>query len=272
MAFAVVEPLQSDSVDVHDDESAACPTAAVEFAVKVGQARRSGASPRQRVHLGDCKRPSERLAICARLQAVTGALLAVYRRRFAIPSCLRPMLRGLRAVVRGALALFGGTDDQVRTGDCARVVLLVISITPRHREIARGGSPISRQGRQIARVRGLVALVRALKARHGGLLTLERRTPTDLTAGLMLSWIDAVREVAIAGGLITIGRGLVAVRAPLVLLTTRLLAVGQRLLGVGQRLLGVGQRLRVTGRLESADAAVMQLLDRSVGGLLRTII
>ena len=55
--------------------------------------------------------------------------------------------------------------------------------------------------------------MRALKAYHGGLLALERRAPTDLAAGLVLSWINAVREVAIAGGLITIGGGLVAVLA-----------------------------------------------------------
>lgn len=56
---------------------------------------------------------------------------------------------------------------------------------------------------------------------------LERRAPTDLTAGLVLSRIDAVREVAITRGQITIGSSLVAVGAPL---TARLLAVCERLL------------------------------------------
>ena len=137
---------------------------------------------------------------------------------------------------------------ELRTSDCARVVLLVVSVTPRHRQIPRCSSPISRQRRKIARMRCLVALLRARKARHGGLPTLERRTPTDLPAGLMLSRIDAVGEIAIAGGLITIRGSLVAVRAPLVPLAARLIAVSQRLIAVGHRLIAVGQRLIAVAR------------------------
>ena len=88
VTFAVVELLQSDSVGVGEDERAAGPAAAVEFAVKVGQARRSRASPGQRVDLGDRECVCERLAICERLQAVTGALLAVCRRGLSGPGRL----------------------------------------------------------------------------------------------------------------------------------------------------------------------------------------
>jgi hypothetical protein len=157
-------------------------------------------------------------------------------------------------------------------GERARVVVLVSGVTLRHRQITRGGSAISRQRRQIAGLRARVALMRALKACHSGLLTLERRAPTDLTAGLMLSRIDAVREVAIAGSLITIGRGLIAIRARLISLTARLITVGQRLLTLGERLLTVSERLLVTEPPRRPVAAVMHSLDRPVRGLLGTII
>ena len=164
------------------------------------------------------------------------------------------MLGGLRAVVPGALALLAGAHDDLRAGERARVVVLVFGVSLRHRQIPRSGSPISRQRRQIAGLGGRVALVSALKPRRGGLLALERRAPTDVTTGLMLSRIDAVCEVTIAGGLITIGGGLVAVRARLVSLTARLIAVGKRLLGVGERLLAVGEGLLVTEPPRGAGA------------------
>ena len=92
---AVVTPFQSDNVDVDDHERAACPATAVDFVFKFGQARRSGACPGQRVDLGDRKRASERLAICERLQAVAGALLAVARCGFAVPGGSRSDARRL---------------------------------------------------------------------------------------------------------------------------------------------------------------------------------
>jgi hypothetical protein len=121
--------------------------------------------------------------------------------------------------------------------------VLVFGVTLCHRQIARGGSAISRQRRQIAGLRARVALVRALKADRGALLALERRAPTDLTAGLVLSRIEDVRGVAIAGGLITIGGRLVAVRARLVLLTARPITIGQRLPALGECLLAVRRSL-----------------------------
>ena len=52
----------------------------------------------------------------------------------------------------------------------------------------------------------------------------------------MLIGIDAVREVAIARGLIAIGRDLVAVGAGLIALAAGLIGIGERLLAVGKRL------------------------------------
>ncbi|MGA2926422.1 MAG: hypothetical protein ABSG43_10575 [Solirubrobacteraceae bacterium] len=178
-----------------------------------GQPRRSGACPGQRVDLGDRKRARERLAVGARLQAVAGALLAVARCGFPVPGGLRAMLGGLHAVLPGALALPGGAQHDLGAGDRGRVVAGVVGVSLRHREIARGGSTISRLRRQIASRSGRVAFLGALQARAGGLLALERRVPPDLTTGLIISEIDAVREVAIGGGLIAIGGDLVAVGA-----------------------------------------------------------
>ncbi|MGZ6623869.1 MAG: hypothetical protein ACXVHD_30185, partial [Solirubrobacteraceae bacterium] len=78
--------------------------------------------------------------------------------------------RSLRAVVPGTLVLLGSADDEFRAGDRTRVVVPVIGVALRHRCIPRGGSPISRRRRQITGLRRLVALLRALKTRRGGLL------------------------------------------------------------------------------------------------------
>jgi hypothetical protein len=124
--------------------------------------------------------------------------------------------------------------------------LLEFGVTLRHRQMARGRSPIAHQRRQIAGRGGRVSFMGALEACRGGVLTLERRAPTDFTAGLVLSGIDALREVAIAGGLIAIGGGLVAFGASLVSLTASLIAVGERLIAVRERLIAVRERLLVT--------------------------
>jgi hypothetical protein len=115
--------------------------------------------------------------------------------------------------------------------------LLEFGVTLRHPQIARGRSPIAHQRRQIAGRGGRVSFMDALKACRGGVLTLERGAATDFTAGVVVSGIDALREVAIAGGLIAIGGGLVAVGASLVSLTASLIDVGERLIAVRERLL-----------------------------------
>src|SRR5450755_797003 len=125
-------------------------------------------APGQRVDLRDRKRASKRLAIGERLPAVAGALLAVSRCSLAIAGGLHAMLSGLHAEFPGALALLGGAHHDLRARARARVVVLVVGVTLDHRQIARGGSPIARQRRQIAGLSGRVTLVGALKARRGG--------------------------------------------------------------------------------------------------------
>jgi hypothetical protein len=191
------------------------------------------------------------------LHSVTGALLAVCRRSLAVAGRLRAMLCGLHAGVSGAPALLGGAHDDVSGADRKRVVVLAIDITLRDRQIARCGSLISCQRRQIASLGARVALAGARKAGRCGLLALERRAATDVTAGLVLAGIGAMREIAIAGRLIAIGGGLVAVRACLVSLTARLIAIGQRLVAIGKRLLAVGERALVHKPPGWKDALVM---------------
>jgi hypothetical protein len=198
--------------------------------------------PGQRVDFGD----RERFAICESLLAIARGLPAIRRCRVAVPSGLRALLGGLLAEVPGALTLLRGANDDLRDGDRQFVVLLEFGVALRHRQIARGGSPIAHQRRQVAGCGGLVSFMGAFKACRGGVLTLERRAPTDFTAGLVLSGIDALREVAIAGGLIAIGGGLVAFGASLVSLTASLIAVGERLIAVRERLIAVRERLLVT--------------------------
>ncbi len=78
-----------------------------------------------------------------------------------------------------------------------------------------------------------------VEARDGRLLALTRRAAADVTAGVVLSEIDAAHKVAITGGLIAIGRDLIAIGIGLVSLTARLIGVGERLIAVGERLVGV---------------------------------
>src|SRR5580704_15885036 len=191
--------------------------------------------PGQRVDSGD----RERFAICESLLAIARGLPAIRRCRVAVPSGLRALLGGLLAEVPGALTLLRGANDDLRDGDRQFVVLLEFGVALRHRQIARGGSPIAHQRRQVAGCGGLVSFMGALKACRGGVLTLERRAPTDFTAGLVLSGIDALREVAIGGGLIAFGASLVS-------LTASLIAVGERLIAVRERLIAVRERLLVT--------------------------
>jgi hypothetical protein len=231
-------------------------------------------APGQRVDLRDRKRASKRLAIGERLPAVAGALLAVSRCSLAIAGGLHAMLSGLHAEFPGALALLGGAHHDLRARARARVVVLVVGVTLDHRQIARGGSPIARQRRQIAGLSGRVTLVGALKARRGGLLALTRRAPcavrrapTDITARVVLSGVDAMRGVAIAGGLIAIGRGLVAVGTCLVSLTARLITVCQRLIALAERLICTGKRRSAsrTARQEAtASGATETLTQREI--------
>jgi hypothetical protein len=133
----------------------------------------------------------------------------------------------------------------------ARAVVLVIGVTLRHRQVARRQPDLAPAPPGRARARSQVVSRRSARA----------GAPCDLPARLVLSWIDAVREIAIAGGLITIGGGLVAVRARLVSLTARLITVGRHLLAPGQRLRAVSKRLIVTELPRSAGAAVTQSSD-----------
>jgi hypothetical protein len=93
--------------------------------------------------------------------------------------------------------------------------------TARCRQIARRCHTIARHSSQITGRSARVSLTGAAQTRSCGPVALKRGTPTDVTAGLVLVGIYAVREVTVAGGLVAIGRDLVAVgahwsRSPLV--------------------------------------------------------
>jgi hypothetical protein len=167
--------------------------------------------------------------------------------------------------------LLGYALAELGTGDRTCAVALVVGVTLRHRQIARGGSPIACQPDQITCRSARVTFAGALQARVGGQLALTRGAPSDVPAGVVLGRVDPLREIAIAGGLIAIGGGLIAVGAGLISLTAGVVRVGERLLAVAKRLLTVGERLRVMKRTRSGRAVLVLSVDRPVGGLLGTI-
>ena len=156
------------------------------------------------------------------------------------------MFGRLRAIARGTPTLLGGAHDDLRTGHCARTVAILVPVAFCHREIARSSSAIAREPGQIAGIGGRVSFVAGLQARCRRDLALLGAPAPAVAARFVLTGIDAVREVAIAGGLIAIGRNLVAVGAGLVPLIAGLVGVGERLLAIRKRLLAVGEALFVT--------------------------
>jgi hypothetical protein len=107
------EGLQSDDVDVGDDEQAAGAPAEINLAVKFSEARGSRSRAGQRVIRGEGKRVCEQLAVNERVHALEGGLFAVACCRVAILSGARVLLGGLRAPATGALAFAGGEHDDL---------------------------------------------------------------------------------------------------------------------------------------------------------------
>jgi hypothetical protein len=92
------------------------------------------------------------------------------------------MLGGLCTALRSAFALRGGPNDDLRARDRARAcVPLVGGTAPCHRQISRGGGLVSRQRREIADLRGLVALGGGVQTRSRAVLALTRGALTDVT-------------------------------------------------------------------------------------------
>jgi len=167
------------------------------------------------------------------------------------------LLRGLHPVASGAPPVCGHTDDDFRTADRARpVVVLGRVVVVAHRQITRIGGKVARQRREIAGVRDRVTLTGGVQPRLGALSALTGRALAHLTTDLVRTRVDAGRPIAVAGSLVAVGSRLVTVGAGLVAVRRRLIDVGERLIAVGQRLLIDAGRAR--------DALLQRFLDRSV--------
>lgn len=276
VALGVVDGLQSDDVDVGDDEPSAGPAAAVQLVVEVGQARRARACPGQLVGLGERDLACERLAVDEGAQPLVGRPFAVLCCGLTVLGGERALLGGLCAALRGALALTSGADEPVGAGQRARVGALLSGLTLCDRQIARLGGLVSRARREVAGVGDRVAPGGCLQAPAGGLLALASvllalagGALTHVPAELVRTRVDARREVAIAGGLIAVGGQLVAVGARLVAVRARLIGVREGLVAVGKPLLAVGKRL--LDWLRSVGEALLLSLDLPVRGTDGTI-
>jgi len=126
------------------------------------------------------------------------------------------MLGGVLAILRGALSVLGSTHDNLYSKVRPGSGLLKLGVALRHRQIARGGGPIARERREIARLCDGVALTGAMQTRAAGLLAPLGCALTDVTGDLVLTRFHASREVAITRGLVAVGSDLVAVGARLV--------------------------------------------------------
>jgi hypothetical protein len=146
------------------------------------------------------------------------------------------LLRGLHPVASGTLALSVRADDDLRAGDRARPILLLRGcVVVAHRQITRVRGEVSRQRHEIAGVRDHVMLTGGVQTRLGTAPALARRALAHLTTELVRTRIDAQREIAIAGSLVT----------------------------VGSRLVAVSERLLIDARTDR-DALLQRFLDRSI--------
>jgi hypothetical protein len=88
-------------------------------------------------------------------------------------------------------------------------------------------------------------------------VALSRAAIAHVAREVMLDWIAAVGEVAIAGCLILVGRRLIAIGRGLI-------AVGPGLVSISERLIATSERLFVFERARRRGNAVLLSLERPV--------
>jgi hypothetical protein len=167
----------------------------------------------------------------SRLLAVTGRLLAVTGRLLAIGRCVHSALSRRGAVSFATPAILS----------CAQRHLSPVTrrsgIFPRLRAITQRGGLIADQCRQIARTRGLIASIARIDTGVGAVLALLGASSANLTRGVMRFRVAAVREVAVAGGLIAIGSCLLSIGRTLVAVRPRLVGIREALITINERLI-----------------------------------
>jgi hypothetical protein len=200
----------------------------------------------------------ERFAVCPGLFPIARGLLSIARGLRAVSRGTRSALGGARAVGSPAPAVLRGPRDDLRgvhrtpaagRGGVAGRQLAVIPL--------RG--LIARQRREIASSRGLVAIGGCGHALVGAVLSLQGAPIAELPREVMDTGVAAVREVAIAGGLVGVSGSLVAIGRDLI-------AVRGRLVGVRERLIASSERLTVPIRDRTGRDRLVMLAARPVGG------
>ncbi len=103
---------------------------------------------------------------------------------------------------------------------------------------------VARDSGDITCVGDRVSLLGGIHPRLRGLFALMGRTPPDVAVEVVRRRVGAaLLELAVAGGLVAVGRELVEVGARLVAVRARLIAVRQGLVAVGASLIEVGEQL-----------------------------
>jgi hypothetical protein len=206
MAVRVVDGLQTDDVDVGNDEHRLSPAGTIDLVIEVRQSRPARSRPRQDVYLGDQQLVQQLGAICLCLQPVARRLLAIVRRPSAIARSPRSGLSCRGTVGSGTPPALGRALEHHRRlpagcpGSVPHCLLAIMEI-----------------GRLIARRRSLVAVARDDITSGGGPDTGQSVLPALLgavvakvTRGVVHGSVAAFREIAIARRLIGVGSSLIA--------------------------------------------------------------
>jgi hypothetical protein len=132
----------------------------------------------------------------------------------------------LRAVLCGALALLGGTGDELDAAERACALLLVgRGFELGHCHVSGVGGLVAGESRKISEVRAGVALLGDPETLPCGLVADLGGALADATAELVGGLIDAGCEVVVAGRLVAVGRDLVALGARLIALRGAVIGV-----------------------------------------------
>jgi len=143
-------------------------------------------------------------------------------------------------------------------------VVCAAGVALREVKVAQRSGLIARGRCHVAGVRDGVTIRGRVNASLGDLLALLGVAIAKVARDVVLAGVAAAREVAIAGGLVAVGRGLIAVRGGLV-------AVGGRLIGIREGLIAILERLGVLERPRGRSGALGLSAARSVRGVDRTI-
>lgn len=259
MAFAVVDGLQTNDIDVRHAQQTARAVRTLDLMLKIRQPRRTHARPGQRVRLGECQLRQQRFTVIARPGAVDRRPLTIARRVFAVSRRPRPRLGRRDPIASRAPALLGGAHHDLRTRYQPTPTLLR-GVTSSQRQVLPRRGPIALQRGHVASMRDRVALGRRLDTLPSRPATIRNTTIAQPARHVVLKRIPAMRNITIARGLIALTRRLIAIGGRLIAVRPRLIAIRERLLAVGARLIP----RRRTGNRRNAVLCIDRLVPGAI--------